>query len=175
MGMSVLQEWVMELGLRHQGVLLGAVRGCDSVPKEDASKALVRSLRGVVLRSYHPYPTSFIDKTVKTPNELAAIRKEGGRAVTLDELHRRMALFFSNCDHHPQHFVAHLMHAAEIVGYKHPDESIREAWLWLYHNLVHGLHLMPESQAQMDARLGASEADHAKLAEALALESGGAN
>ena len=58
---GVLQPWVVTLGLRHQGVLMACVRGCDSVPKEDATKALARCLRGTILRSFDPKPTSFIE------------------------------------------------------------------------------------------------------------------
>jgi hypothetical protein len=34
---GILQEWVARLGLRHQGVLVTAIRGCATMPKEDAS------------------------------------------------------------------------------------------------------------------------------------------
>ena len=46
---SILLPWVTELGLRHQGVLLSAIRGCDTAPRNDASKNLVRCLRAELL------------------------------------------------------------------------------------------------------------------------------
>lgn len=168
MALSVLQDWVMELGLRHQGVLLGAVRGCDSVPKEDAAKAVTRCLRGTFLRSYHPWPSSFIDRVtyerMGSPEEGADVARGALRRTALI---KRMEAFFRNCDHHPQHYVAHLMHAAEIVGYKHPDGAVRDDWLWFYRNLIHGLHVGEETEEELDQRLGATEEDHAALSRAL--------
>ena len=38
----------MELGLRHQGVLISAMRGCDTAPRSDPSKVIQRILRGAV-------------------------------------------------------------------------------------------------------------------------------
>jgi flavin-dependent thymidylate synthase len=46
---SVLQDWVMKLPRRHQGVLLASVRGCDTAPKDDPSKALARCYRGMIV------------------------------------------------------------------------------------------------------------------------------
>jgi hypothetical protein len=52
------------------------------------------------------------------------------------------------------HFVAHTMHAAEIVGYKHPDPDVRAWWIRLYRDMVLALHLNPETESQLDVRLG---------------------
>ena len=140
---SVLQDWVMDLGLRHQGVLLSASRGCDSVPKEDPSKKLVRVLRGACFNSYDPRPSSYIER------------------VGFDELASRMSAFLGSCDHHPQHFVAHLMHAAEIVGYHHPDGPTREIWRRFYEAICDGLHVNPETEEQLEDRLRAGESEFA--------------
>jgi hypothetical protein len=48
MSKSILQDWVQSLGLRQQGVILTAIRGCDTAPKLDTAKALTRSLRECV-------------------------------------------------------------------------------------------------------------------------------
>ena len=40
---SVLQDWVMELPLREQGVLLTAVRGCDFEAKTWTSTGIAYS------------------------------------------------------------------------------------------------------------------------------------
>lgn len=136
---SVLQGWVTTLGLRHQGVLVSAMRGCDSEPKEDATKALTRCLRGVVLHSYDKHPSSFIEY------------------VGNDELHRRMVAVLKNHDHYPVHYITHLMHAAEIIGFKHPVESVSVVWKWFYEKLCRSFHVNPETEQQMDERLGACE------------------
>ncbi len=143
---SVLQPWVEQLGLRHQGVLMACVRGCDSVPKEDATKALARCLRGVLLNSFDPKPTSFIEH------------------VNDDELRERMVAVLKNHDHYPIHYIMHLMHGSEIIGYKHPRAAVRVMWRWWYMKLAQCFHLNIETEEQLDARLGACEANFAQHA-----------
>ena len=48
---SVTQEWVHELSLMQQSVLLSAIRGCDGVARHHKSKALVKWYRRCVLLS----------------------------------------------------------------------------------------------------------------------------
>jgi len=149
---SVLQPWVETLGLRHQGCLLSSVRGCDSVLKEDPSKLLVRMLRGLMLRSFDPKPSSFI---------------EPAHSYEHRRLRERMQAVLSNHDHYPVHYLMHLMHAAEITGYKYPRDGIdnsdlADSWKWFYEKLANCFHLQPETEEQMDRRLGACEAEFAK-------------
>lgn len=132
---SVLQDWVVELGLRHQGALLSAVRGCDSVPKEDASKTLVRAYRSYVLVSFDRNPTSFIEN------------------MSLAELRDSMEAVISNFDHYPTHYILHLVQAAEIVGYKHPVTLIRQQWEFFYTTMCHKMHMRGESFEELDERL----------------------
>jgi hypothetical protein len=149
MGKSVLQDWVMELGLRHQGVLVSIVRGCDSEPRNSPTKALVRCLREVILNCHcgdAAKAATFIER------------------VDDDELERRMVAVRKNLDHLPHHFVMHLIHAVEIVGYKHPSWKVRVLWLPFYTQLVAGLHLTIESEAELDARLNATEEEFAQMA-----------
>lgn len=139
---SVLQPWVERLGLRHQGVLLTAVRGCDTSPKEDAAKALVRGLRGTFLVSYDKKPSSFIEY------------------LDHDEVWKRMYALLKNHDHYPWHYLAHLVHASEIVGYKHPDKTIASIWLWFYKEMARAFHMTPETEYELDKRLKATEDEH---------------
>jgi hypothetical protein len=141
-GRSVLQPWVERLGLRHQGVLMACVRGCDSVPKEDPTKALARCFRATILRSFDPKPTSFIEH------------------VSEKELCHRMRAVLTNRDHYPIHFIMHLMHGSEIVGYKWPDPAA-VFWRVFYIKLTQCFHLNIETEDQLDARLGACEAKFA--------------
>jgi hypothetical protein len=46
------------------------------------------------------------------------------------------------------------MFAAEIVGYKHPDAATAKRWLDAYKALVHDLHLHPETEEELNHRLG---------------------
>lgn len=152
---SVLQDWVMALPLMQQSVLLTAVRGPDGVGKYHASKYIVRWFRRAVLLS------SFAKRPILNPYE-----KDGGSfygpsceypgsgkdwAPLMDEC---AADYVKSLDELPHHFQLHLMHAAEIVGYKHPDQNIRKWWASFYVRLAHDMHLWPETLEQLDRRLG---------------------
>lgn len=144
---SVLQDWVMELGLRHQGVLVNACRGCDSAPKNDPSKLLTRSFRAIVLNAHCGNPDKAATYIQRVPHE---------------ELLRRMAAFLKNLDHYPHHYVMHLIHAAEIVGYKCRTDEQFGFWIDFYFRACKGLHVNPETEEQLDARLNADEETFAK-------------
>jgi hypothetical protein len=150
----VTQTWAHDITFMQQTVLLTAVRGPDGIPKYHPTKYLLRwfrrctlvsSLDGCVLTtplqagggsfmgpSYHP------DQGTDWPPAMDGL--VGDYLRSLDEL--------------PHHFQLHFMHAAQIVGYKHPDPEIRAWWHKTYVRLVHDMHVWPETEAQMDDRLG---------------------
>ncbi len=141
---GIMKEWVNELGLRHQGVLVSVVRGVDNERKNDPSKALLRSYRDVILVSFNDHPSSFIDK------------------VCLNDVKIRMETVLKDFDHYPVHFISHLILAAEIIGYKHPDIPTKRLWKWFYETFVHKLHLNPETEIQLDERLTCNEEEFSK-------------
>lgn len=51
----------------------------------------------------------------------------------------------------------HVIHAIEIIGYKYPDREAGDAWVWMYQRLCKGLHVAPETEEELDARLNADE------------------
>jgi hypothetical protein len=65
----------------------------------------------------------------------------------------------------PHHFQLHFLHAVEILGYKHPDSRVRFFWRQVYVRLVHSLHLHPESEDELDSRLGDSRSGWLKRAD----------
>lgn len=139
---SILQGWVTTLGLRHQGVLLTAVRGCDTAPKNDPSKLFTRCVRSMILECHCGDPAkaaTFIE------------------AVTTPELRGRFNAFRKNLDHYPHHYVMHVIHAVEIIGYNYPDDYVRNVWKEFYFALCRGLHMQPESETELDERLNADE------------------
>lgn len=69
-------------------------------------------------------------------------------------MHDIVGEYLRELDAIPHHFQLHLLHAAEIVGYKHPDQRIRGWWAQTYDRLVHDMHLWPETEEQLDRRLG---------------------
>lgn len=141
---SIIQPWAEELGLRHQGVLVSAIRGPDQEEREDTSKYLTRVYRGVVLRPH-----------------CGDIRKAASYMVPFDEENWEHATadFLRSFDHYPMHWLLHFMHACEIVGYYHPDTSVSLSFAEFYGRLVHKFHLLPETKQQLDARLNKNEED----------------
>lgn len=153
---AVTQEWVHGLSMMQQTVLLTAVRGPDGIGKYHPVKYLLRWFRRCTLYSAMDH------RVLATPFE------EGGGSFTgksydparhgtvqvntwMDDL---VSEYLRSLDELPHHFQMHFMHAAEIVGYKHPDAKTREWWARTYLRLVHDLHLWPETEEQMDRRLG---------------------
>lgn len=148
--MSIIQPWAAALGLRHQGVLVSAIRGCDSVNREDPSKYLVRAYRGTLLVPH-----------------CADIRKSASFMIPFDgdDWYEACEPFFSSIDHYPNHWLLHWLHACEIVGYKHPSLAVSEAYIFLYHKAVRKFHMLPESEWHLDERLNADEDTFSKKQE----------
>ncbi|MEM6579273.1 MAG: hypothetical protein AAF678_12355 [Pseudomonadota bacterium] len=158
----VTQAWTHQIPLMQQTVLLTAIRGPDGVAKYHQSKFLLRWLRRCVL-------LGALDHNVFTsPGE------RGGGSFTgpsfaleaCGEWEQSMMSvvdrYLQSLDELPHHFQMHFMHAAEIIGYKHPDDRIRLWWHSLYVELVRDLHLSIETEAELDFRLGDSEAQWRK-------------
>lgn len=131
--MNVLQNWLSDLTLRQQTVLLAAVRGPDGVDKNDISRRLVRALRATILRDACP-GNGFMEEDWPTQAEL---RRD----------------FLKRPDAYPLHWLVHFMHAAEVVAYEHPTEAVNMRWRFVYYDLCEALHVNPESREQMRARL----------------------
>ncbi|WP_210269133.1 hypothetical protein [Tardiphaga robiniae] len=154
--MPVIQEWIHALPLMQQTVLLTAIRGPDGIGKYHPVKYLLRWFRRCTLYS------AMDRRILKTPFEDGGgsftgpsfdISRHGRVNVTtwMDEL---AGEYLRSLDELPHHFQMHFMHAAEILGYKHPDAAVRAWWEKTYLRLVHDLHLWPETVEQLDRRLG---------------------
>lgn len=134
---SVLQDWVMELPLREQGTLLTCVRGCDLTPKlplDSTARRLVSALRHAFMvpadpREVDAEPGSFF--VSRAPIDWKA----------------------SELGHYPQHWLSHVMHSAEVIGYRHPNRIVRETWYAIYAKLARSMHLNPETFEQFEERL----------------------
>jgi hypothetical protein len=59
----------------------------------------------------------------------------------------------SALEHYPLHWYVHVMHAFEVVGYRHPVSAQRAASGEIYERMVEALHLRSESRPQMIERL----------------------
>lgn len=136
---SILQDWVMELPLRHQGVLMSATRGCDTTPKPMvAGDAPVERWLSAYLRYTFMIPAD--------EREL----EYAGAFMNVVPPHSWKA---SELGHLPQHFYAHLMHAFQVVAVHHPQHHIALECRVIYEKMVNNLHLMPELDSVMEERL----------------------
>ena len=135
---SVLQEWVMDLHLREQGTLLTAVRGCDLTPKNpDTLNSTERRLH------------QFFRYCIMIPADDREVGINGAFFQSEPPRDWRSSEF----GHYPLHWYTHLMHAFEVVGYRHPDHNIRMEAEAIYVKFVTGLHLYPEDRLEMTKRL----------------------
>ena len=153
---SIIQDWAAELGLRHQGVLVSAVRGCDGLPRETVGKEVVRFYRACFLNAHCGHPADAASYMV-WPTSKTEMWQWGD------------AFFDGGMDHYPMHWLTHFMFAAQICGYYYPEESphsdylnVKEFWERFYRELVRRLHLNPETKEQLDLRLNRSEDDFGK-------------
>ena len=154
MSKSVLQPWVQELSMMQQSVLISSIRGPDNSAKYGAVKMLLRWYRRCVL-------VSALDGEILTnPFDRRGGSFTGpsydvnGRYEWEIDMNLIVSEYMKVQDSLPFHFQSHLMHAVEILGYKHPDKYIREWWTSVYRRIVNALHLHPESEDEMDSRLG---------------------
>lgn len=167
---SVLQDWVLDLPLMQQTVLLTAIRGPDNTPKYGPVKMLMRWYRRCVLISAldgrilttpsDPRGGSFTGPSIdpKGPDAL-----HSGWEPDMDRL---VDEYLRSVDALPHHFHMHLMHAVEILGYQHPDRRIGAWWLAVYARFARDMHLLPELFADMNERLGDNRANWLKHADA---------
>lgn len=145
---SVLQDWVMQLPLREQGTLLTGVRGCDLSPKspdciderfgcstgeDTAERALVAFLRFCFMN----------------PADAREVDIPGAFFRSTPPANWKPSQF----GHYPLHWVSHVMHCFEVVGYRHPDVAIAATAWSIYARFVRSLHLEVEGIEQFNARL----------------------
>lgn len=163
---SVLQPWVEDLTLMQQSVLLGAIRGPDGIAKYSAAKYLLRWYRRCILIS------AFDRVALTTPSDQRGGSFTGpstsSDADTGDwwvKMEPHIEEYLRQFDSYPSHYTKHFMMACEIVGYKHPDEGIRNWWHQLYIRLVKDLHLKPETHEELDYRLGDNREQWSGLSE----------
>jgi len=135
---SVLHDWVHTLTFQQQALLMTAMRGPDNAQKHCAAKSIVRYLRGIVLK-----PAG--DWSGKNDNDFMW----GERHL----FYQYAGAFWGNHDEYPHHFIMHLLHSAEVVGYKHPDKQVRSQWNYFYVTGCNSFHMKPESEIEMDRRL----------------------
>lgn len=139
---SVLQDWVMELPLRHQGTLLTAVRGCDVEAKQWTRTGV----------AYSPGRrlTAFIRWCFMNPADPREVDYEEGSFFMSTP---PSPFKPSDFGHLPQHWYSHAMHALEVIAYHCPNQYARGPAWEMYNKMAHSFHLNTESFEQQTARL----------------------
>jgi hypothetical protein len=135
---GVLRAWVHPLPLRYQGVLVTAIRGCDGAPKEDPSKVLSSMVRRAILNPADPLET---------------LNERGFFGYSPARLAKELPDYLHSMDQYPLHFVMHLMHACEVIGYCHPSAAMGRFFRLVYRIKCHKFHVTPERMDQMYERL----------------------
>jgi hypothetical protein len=165
---SVLQDWVQELPFMQQSVLISAMRGPDGVIKNHPSKMLCRWLRRCIVISAfdkkaldNPYDLgggSYTGPSIEDPTFFGHGPKDGPQTKWEHHMDGRVKEFLNSQDDLPHHFYLHIVHAIEILGYKHSNERIRNWWFKVYQTLAHDMHLHLETKEELDNRLNDCEA-----------------
>lgn len=138
---SIVRTWVAELPPRMQGVLLTAIRGADTSPREAAIKTLARYYRATVIHGLNDDPKTFL--------KLCDYEQPSARR-NVQEL---MEEVLKDHDAHPHHYLMHLIHAAQIVGAFHPVEECAGVWEFFYVRFCIKFHMNPESVEDLKKRL----------------------
>lgn len=138
---SIVRDWVAKLPARMQGVLLTAIRGCDTSPREAPIKWLARVYRGTVIHGLNDNPKTFI-QVIDYEN-----------AGSINGLMQFMKAVIWDHDEYPHHYLMHLIHAAQIVGEFHPHPTCRSMWIAFYDDMCRKMHMRPETREQLSARL----------------------
>ena len=142
----VVPAWLMGLSYQQQSVILLALRGPDGVRKEHPAKQIHTAYRATVLRA------AFRGRFLRW-GEAAAGFMSLELIAHPSDWSAAIKTFFKHVDALPHHYVSHLAHAAEIIGYRHPDERFRLAWGLFYRAWCDDKHVNPESHDQMNLRL----------------------
>lgn len=128
---SVLQDWVVELSLKKQTVLIGAIRSPDTVHTLELKRITVW-LRKCILKNADPLT--------------------GFQHAALDGLP-----LFEQADREferlPLHAAHHILLAMQVIGMDHSDNAhCSTAWSW-YCEAVAAQHLNQETPSQYEARM----------------------
>lgn len=150
---SVQPNWCKELTLQQQSVLLLGARGPDAIEKHHACKTIHVAYRGTVLLAAKYGRSLKWGEKADTFMSLDVFANDFAWASAVNA-------FFAAWDVLPAHYVKHFMHGAQILGYKHPDPRFRERWMNFYCRVIEELHVAPENEQAMDARLGDWQREH---------------
>jgi hypothetical protein len=146
MSNSVQPVWQAALPLQQQSVMWLALRGPDGIPKSHPCKDVQRAYRGSVLKAARFNRELYWGERADSFMSLNVFADDGAWKAAVDR-------FWDDVDALPLHFVMHLAHGAQVLGYKHPDPEFRHRWLEFYLRACTEFHLAPELEPALDDRL----------------------
>jgi len=144
---SVQPSWATALPLQQQSVLFLAGRGPDGVSKHHPCKPVHIAYRGCVF-------------VAAKYNRLLEWGEKADSFMSLDvfadplQWGAAVEAWFDHNGSLAHHYLLHFYHGAEILGYKHPDARFRDRWSEFYRRACEAMHVNPETEKQMDQRLG---------------------
>lgn len=145
--MQLLLPWMNELTLQQQAVLVLACRGFDGEPKHSPHKPLVRTIRAHCLTAARFGRAWTVEDGYNDFMTLDYIDYDADWNKVCDH-------FIEHWDSYNIHATMHLVHAGEVLGYKLPSVKHRKRWNLLYNYIAQEcLHMLPETEEQMDNRL----------------------
>ena len=147
LGHSVIPEWLIDCSYQQQSVILLALRGPDGVRKHHPAKTVHVAYRGTVLRAAERGRFLWWGEEADSFMSLDRIANDDHWEIAVNA-------FFAHVDELPHHYVAHLAHAAQIIGNRHPHEGFRRAWGYFYARWCDDLHVGLETETAMNTRLG---------------------
>lgn len=143
----VFQDWIFALPMQQQSVLVLALRGPDGIAKHHPAKRIIRHYRAAVLKAaYLGRPMRAGEGDDTTFMDLLGFDSDWAWELMLKD-------WFDYVDSIPHHYYLHLVHGAQIAGYKMPSKYFRDRWREFYYRACVDLHVNPETEAQMDKRL----------------------
>lgn len=147
MGVRLTPDWMDDLPLQQQSVLLLATRGPDGVRKHHPCKPLIRAYRACLMKA------ASLGRLLRSSDEqdtFADATPLRDRAMWDGAVRG----FFMSVDELPHHYYLHFLHGAQIMGHRHPDPVIGGLWLGVYEEGCRDMHVTPETREELDARLG---------------------
>lgn len=143
---SVFPDWMQTLPLQMQSVIVLGLRGPDGIRKYHPCKAVMRAYRSTVLKAAKYGRMITAEDEGDNFMDIRRFYDYGSWEHDVKEFERIV-------DELPAHFCDHLAHGAQILGYYHPDNFVRDRWLQFYLSYVDWKHMQPESKEMMDNRL----------------------
>ncbi len=143
----VFQDWLFDLTMQQQSVLVLACRGPDGIAKFHPTKLIVARYRATILKAAYLGRPMRVDEGDNTTFMTLIGLSEDAAWMEMSKQ------FFEHIDEVQHHYYMHLMHGAQIAGYKHPHVLFRKRWHGFYLRSCHDLHVNPETEDQMDRRL----------------------